>query len=227
MATDEPRAVNRRWMLSTIGVGTAVGIAGCLSDDPGDGQPENGEPEDDDTDNGEDDGTEDEDELDVEPAEFPEDRECAVCSMVAAEYPDWNAQLVHDDEHREYFCTSGCMSAYYVDPERFDGSDAEIVGVWVTEYENRDLVDAADVYFVRVTDTDHVDDPMRRNPTPFADRESAVAFTEDFDEYDDDDVLTLDDFDLDLATLYRQRAFEDDDDDGHDHDDDDDGHDDH
>lgn len=144
----------------------------------------------------------------IEPTDFPSDAECAVCNMMAAEHPEWNAQVLHESENREYFCSSGCMLAYYVDQERFGDCQAEIVGVWVTEFETTALIDGTDAQYVRVTDSDHVDDVMMRNPTPFADREDALAFVDDFDEYDEDDVITIDDFDLELAKLYRGKFFE-------------------
>ncbi|ELY44266.1 lipoprotein [Natronorubrum sulfidifaciens JCM 14089] len=201
-------------MLSSIGVGTAVGLAGCLGGDDS----ESG----DDTDNtadgngdGDDTNGTGTDDLDLEAAEFPADQECAVCSMTAADHPDWNAQAVHDDGHREYFCSSGCLAAYYAAPEEFGGPDSEIEGVWVTEYETGELIDGTEASFVRVTDPDDVDDIMMRNPTPFADRADAEAFIDEFDAYDEDDIITLEEFDMELAELYRSQFFEDDDGNGH------------
>ncbi|MFP8891206.1 nitrous oxide reductase accessory protein NosL [Natrialbaceae archaeon A-CW2] len=192
-------ACNRRHMLGILGTGTVVGVAGCLgtNDDDGPG-----------------------DDADIEEAvEFPAERACAVCSMVTEEYPDWNAQLVHEDGTREFFCSAGCMAAYYAAPEAFDGPDVAVANVWVTEYETGELIDASEAVFVRVSHSDHVDDIMMKNPTPFAERSDAEAFIDEFDEYDEDDIITLEDFDMDLATFYRGRFFEssDDGDTGHDH----------
>ena len=228
MSRFDERTVDRRWLLGTIGAGTAVGLAGCLGgdgeeDDGGTDDDESGEEAEDDVDDANGEGANGEGELAFEEADFPEGRECAVCSMVAEEYPDWNAQLVHEDGHREYFCSAGCLSAYYAAPEEFGGPDSEIVGVWVTDFETGELIDGTDAYYVRVTDPDHVDDIMMRNPTPFADRDDAVAFVERFDEYDEDDIITLEEFDMELAMLYRSRFFEDGDD-GHGHGDDGHGH---
>ncbi len=71
--------------------------------------------------------------------------------------------------------------------------------------------------FVRVTDPDHVDDIMMRNPTPFADRSDAESFVDEYDEYDEDDILEFESFDRELAEYYRGRFFEESDDEGHDH----------
>ena len=158
----------------------------------------------------------DEDEL-AEPTVFPDDRGCAVCQMVAADYPDWNAQVVHADGHREYFCSAGCLAGYYPDPTAFGGPETDIEGVWVTDVETQELIDASSASFVRVTDTDHVDDIMMRNPTPFADRADAEAFVDGFDAYDTDDIITLSAFDAELAELYRGRFFVEDGDDSDDH----------
>ncbi|MDQ2050063.1 nitrous oxide reductase accessory protein NosL [Natronolimnohabitans sp. A-GB9] len=208
---------HRRAILGSIGAGAAVGLAGCLGGDDENGE-ENGDENGDENgeENGEENGDENGDENGEEtasleePAEFPEGRDCAVCSMEAGDYPDWNAQLVHEDEHREFFCSAGCMAAYYAAPEEFDGSDAAVEGVWVTDFETGELIDGTEAYYVRVTDPDHVDDIMMRNPTPFAERSDAEAFVDEFDEYDDEDIITLEDFDRDLAELYRSRFFEED-----------------
>lgn len=140
-----------------------------------------------------------------EPTEVPSDATCPVCNMVPAQYPDWNAQLVHEDEERVFFCTSGCMTAYYVVPERFDAPDAAIAGVWVTDFVTSDLIDGLEANYVLETDTDRVDDPMMRNPLPFVDRASAIAYVEQYDDLAEDDVVTIDEFDQDIAELYRER----------------------
>ena len=191
--------VTRRRIVELAGAGVVFGLAGCAGEEPTD---DDESPSDDESST----DVEDEHSHD-EPSAFPEDEPCAVCNMIAEEYPAWNAQLVDDDGHREYFCSAGCLLAYYVDPERFDGSNAEITGVWVTDFESGDLIDGTDAFFVRVTDSEHVDDIMGMNPTPFADREAAEAFVAEFDEYGDDDIITLEDFDRDLAEHYRSNFY--------------------
>ena len=189
-----PWTIGRRTVLGTIVAGGTLSVAGCIGDD------EQG-------------GNDDEQSGLDEPVSVPDDRSCAICNMAPEEYPEWNAQLAHEDGSREFFCSAGCLSAYYPDPERFDGPDSSIVTAWVTDFETGELFDASAGYFVRVTDPDHVDDIMMMNPTPFADRDDAEAFTEEFDEYDEDDIITIEEFDHELARFYRSRFFEEHDDD--------------
>jgi copper chaperone NosL len=205
MQHDGPH-VDRRTVIGAFGTGAVLALAGCAGGD--DGEEGDDETTADDDANGEDGDGDGEPTPLAEPTAFPDGEACAVCNMITADHPDWNAQLVHEDETRTYFCSSGCMAAYYVDPERFDGPDAAVSNVWVTGYESRELVDASEAHFVRITDSGHVDDVMMMNPTPFADRADAEAFVAEFDEYGEADIIGLEAFDMDLATLYRGRLFE-------------------
>jgi len=195
---DARRHLDRRTVVGTLGMTAAVALAGCSAGDDtgdgtGDGAAETGE------------GST----ADLESAvAFPDGEGCAVCNMVAAEHPTWNAQLVHEDGTRSFFCSSGCFAAYYVDPARFDGPASAVANGWVTDYETGELCPAETAYFVRVTETDHVDDIMRMNPTPFADRADAEAFVDSFEAYGDNDIIQLDAFDQNLAVLYRPQFFE-------------------
>lgn len=202
------RQIDRRTVLGTTSSGLALALAGCIgSDDDGD---ENGETAGDDTESAEDQSdTDNEDSSHLDEAvEFPADEACAVCGMAPADHPRWNAQLVHEDETRAYFCSSGCLLAYSVDPGHFEGPDSEIATAWATGYETGTLVEAEEASFVRVDDADHVDDIMQINPTPFADRSDAEAFVGQFDAYDQSDIITYGDFDRDLAELYRAQFFD-------------------
>ncbi|WP_205738808.1 nitrous oxide reductase accessory protein NosL [Halonotius aquaticus] len=156
------------------------------------------------------DGEAADDETATQPAAIPADANCEVCNMVAADYPAWNAQLTHDTGDNAYFCSSGCLAAYIAEPSRFGGPKASIDTAWVTEYETESFLQASEAFFVRVANPDHVDDVMMKNPTPFATREDAVAFTESFDAYGEDDILRFSDFDMELATFYRGKFFKDD-----------------
>ncbi|TKR27747.1 nitrous oxide reductase accessory protein NosL [Natronomonas salsuginis] len=210
---DTDRTVStRRDVLAATGVGLLVGVAGCTgngdapADDGGNG-----------TEDGSDRGTDDRNEETGDsngeanlgkPVAFPEDVSCPVCNMMPAEYPKWNAQLAHTNGDRAFFDTSGCLAAYTAYTDRFGGPDADLEAAWVTGFETGDLLRASDAYFVRVTDPDHVDDVMMRNPTPFADRGDAEAFVEEFDAYGDGDIITFEDFDKDLAMFYRERFIQ-------------------
>jgi len=199
---------NRRAVIGTTVSGVAFALAGCVGDaDTGgaDNQSDSGE----DVDDGQQPA-----QLDS-PTEFPDGQECAVCNMVTPEYPEWNAQLVKEDGTRVYFCSSGCLLAYTVDPEHFGGDNSEIANVWVTDYETGDLINGQESYYVRVQDSNHVDDIMMKNPTPFADLDDAEAFVDELNnefeaQYDKDtDIITFSEFDMELAMFYRDQFFED------------------
>jgi nitrous oxide reductase accessory protein NosL len=146
----------------------------------------------------------------TDPASVPADASCAVCNMMPAKFPDYNAQLTVEAGDRVFFCSSGCLGAYYVDPGHFDSGHegAAFAGVWVHDHETKEVIDATSAWFVRETNADRVDDPMQRNPLPFADREAAAAYVAEYDDLSEEDVLRLADFDMELATFYRGRFFE-------------------
>lgn len=206
-----PYTTGRRRILQLIGAGSIGGIAGCLDTDSAEADEPRDEDESETPDPADSEAAPETGETAAadlrEPVTVPADRTCAVCNMVPAEYPDWNAQLVHEQGDREFFCSSGCMAAYIADPPRFEGPDTAVETIWVTGFETGELHEATAVVFVRVTDSEHVDDIMGRNPVPFAEREDADAFLTDFDAYDESDLLTIDDFDRDLAEFYRSRFF--------------------
>lgn len=209
--TTEEDTVDRRWVLGTIGIGAAAGLAGCLGDD-GDDIEGAGDDEDEDEEDNEDTG----DELTLsEPAAFPENEDdgvCAVCSMIAAEYPNWNAQVVHEDGHREYMCSKGCLTAYYFAPDKFTSGDAdeEIAGVWATCFQSGDLIDATEAYFVYEQERERQDFPMPMgSPLAFTNREEAVSYVEEYDELSEDEhVITLEDIDREVAEFYREPRLE-------------------
>ncbi len=220
MARDQ-RPVYRRRVLGAVGIGATVAVAGCLGDDevepdddPEDATDDAAEADDEEVDDAADDDEEEEHDL-AEPVDFPEDPdegECAACQMVAAEYPDWNAQLVHADGHREYFCSKGCLVVYYYDPARFTSGDPdeEIDGVWATCFESGELIDATESYFVFERDRDRHDYPMPRgSPLLFSSRDSAVEYVESDDELTEDEhVFTLEEIDRDIAEFYRGPLLE-------------------
>ena len=195
--------MERRTVLQTAAVGATLAIAGCMtqSEPASDGNTTDDQPTDDETTDGE---------TAAQPATIPADANCEVCNMVAADYPAWNAQLTHDTGDNAYFCSAGCLAAYTADPPRFDGPDSAVDTAWVTEYDTESFITAGKAFFVRVRDPGHVDDIMMKNPTPFVSREDAIAFTESFDAYGEDDIIRFSDFDMELATFYRGKFFNDD-----------------
>lgn len=176
--------IDRRRVLALLSAGVATGLAGCGGDG---GTPTAS--------------------LD-RTVSFPADSRCPVCDMKAADYPDWNAQVVHEDGTRAFFDTAGCLVTYYTLPGQFADTDAPIRGVWVTDFETRDLVDGTTAHYALETDSDRVDDPMRLNPAPFADRTDAVAYVDAVDYLTTDDIVGLEAFDRELAMQYRSRFVE-------------------
>jgi len=143
-----------------------------------------------------------------EPVDFPAESRCPVCEMKSANFPDWNAQAVHEDGTQVFFDTAGCLVTYYALPDEFAETDAPFVGVWVTDFETRELVDGTTAHYALETDSDRVDDPMRLNPAPFADRADAVAYVDAVDYLTTDDIVELDAFDRELVTRYRSQFVE-------------------
>lgn len=214
------KSVDRRWILATLGTGTTLAVAGCLdgSTDENAGGTDDSADESDPADGAEADDGDTDDESTTpsldEPAAFPTGDEggCGVCNMHSVDYPDWNTQVVHEDGHREYFCSTGCLIAYYYEPTAFGGEDAdgEIVGVWATSFESGELADATEGYFVFEQDRDRHDYPMPRgSPPAFEDREAALAYVEEYDDRSEDDLFTLEDVDEEIATFYRGPVLED------------------
>ncbi|THE62825.1 hypothetical protein D8Y22_20400 [Salinadaptatus halalkaliphilus] len=199
--TNREGRLGRRRLLGLLGAGATVGAAGCLDGDGTDG----------DGDEQPDDGDDDEREVITlehpgdEPILFTDSQNCQVCNMTPTHYSDWQSQLAHEGGEGVVFCTPGCLGAYYVSPTDHNGPDSDIVGVWTTDYETGDLIDATEASFVIVTDDTTVDDPMGLNPRPFADHEAAVSFAESWDPEDltEDDIVDLEEIDYDIATIYR------------------------
>jgi len=140
--------------------------------------------------------------------DVPDDARCAVCDMKAANFPAWNAQAVHADDTRAFFCTSGCATTYYAVPEQFAETDADIAGLWVRDLNSQDLVDGTAAYYALETDADRLDDPMRVNPAPFAARSDAVTYVDAVEYLSADDIVELTAFDRELAEQYRGQLLE-------------------
>ena len=140
--------------------------------------------------------------------DVPSDASCAVCEMNVAKFGAWNAQGVHDDDTRAFFCSSGCALTYYVVPSDFAATDAPIAGLWVTDHESGSFVDASEASFVLETDSDRLDDPMRLNPVPFESRDDALAYVEDAAGLSAEDIVELPDFDREIAQEYRGRFLD-------------------
>lgn len=111
------------------------------------------------------------------PAPGKTDR-CAVCGMLVAEFPQWISGLTLKDGRHYYFdgpkdlfiCLlnlPGCLP---------DVSEAQIAGVFVTEYYSTRQVSATEVVFVTGSD---VIGPMGTELVPVSGREAAESFRRD------------------------------------------------
>jgi len=143
-----------------------------------------------------------------EPVAVPSDATCPVCEMTPAEFPAWNAQVVHEDGQRAHFDTSGCMAAYVAFPDQFAVTDSTVGSVWVTDFETDDLIDGQTAHYALETDPERVGDPMGTNPAPFADRADAEAYVDAVDYLTTDDIVGFDALDADVARQYRGRLIE-------------------
>ncbi|EMA35470.1 nitrous oxide reductase accessory protein NosL [Halobiforma nitratireducens] len=197
----------RRRVLAAIGAGSLVGVAGCVGggesdgDGDGDGEDDVASP-DDDADGGEPspflvDHPGD------EPQPFESDHMCGVCTMGVTSYDERNAQLAHETGDGMMFCSPGCLFAYYVAPDHFDGPDSDVVGVWVTDFDTGDLIDGFEAYYALEHDDRRADDPMGVDPRVYEDEDLAVAYVEEYDDLGEDDVITFSEVDEDVARIYR------------------------
>ncbi|MCU4925195.1 nitrous oxide reductase accessory protein NosL [Halobacteria archaeon AArc-dxtr1] len=126
-----------------------------------------------------------------EPTDVPTST-CPVCSMQPQQYDEWNAQLAHEDEGGLFFDTTGCLFAYLTDPTAFGGPEADVGGVWVTDFETHETIDATAATFVLEHDDGRLDDPMAPNPLPFADEDDATAYVDSYDDLDESDLAAYD-----------------------------------
>ena len=173
-----PTSLKRRGLLAAAGCATAAGLTGCLGSTQGaEGGGDSGSGG-----TGESNDKEAETvDFEKEPVEYP-DQTCDVDARNVRDHPGWNAQILHEDGERAFFCTSGDMGAYYTSPRAFGVSEADIAGVWVTDYDTGETIDGTDAYYVFIADPTLVEMPAGRNPIPFAERDRAEEFVAGFDQ---------------------------------------------
>lgn len=145
----------------------------------------------------------------LEPAMVPDGESCGVCKMEPAMFPDANSQVSFEDGERTYFCSPGCLTAFYADPGTFEDErvQADIVGAWDHDYGTKERIDALAASYVLETDAERVDLPMMTNPVPFDERTDAIAYVDQYDDLAAEDVRALTGFTVDVATTYRGKFF--------------------
>ncbi|MES3162274.1 MAG: nitrous oxide reductase accessory protein NosL [Halorubrum sp.] len=188
--------MNRRTYLAAVAGGLA--LAGCVGDEG-----------DDSADADEDDSyqrlVEDEEFPPVsEPADVPSEPLCGVCNMTPADYPHANAQVVHENEARQFFCSPGCLTTYTVAPDAVAETDSPIATAWARDTNHEELVAAEDLYWVLDTNPDRGIDPMR-NPLPYEEHDDALAWVEDHGNLAPADIVTTDE--ITVADVEEYRAF--------------------
>lgn len=142
-----------------------------------------------------------------EPGEAPDDMLCPACNHTPANWPESNGQVVHEDDHRQFVCSPGCLVAYREAPDQYAATDAPILTEWVRDIETRELhrIDRETLYWVLDTSPDDWRgiDPMS-NPLPFVDREDAVAYIEEWDDLTvEEHLVGTDELDREIARKYR------------------------
>ncbi|RKD97590.1 nitrous oxide reductase accessory protein NosL [Halopiger aswanensis] len=198
----EDGPITRRRLLGAAGAGTAL-VAGCLGGGTEEDSGVEGHSDDAAADGGENRyGESLVDHPGDEPIAFVDGQQCPVCRMTPASYGGWHCQLAHENGEGAVFDTPGCLFAYYA----YQPVEAPVTAGWVMGIEAGDLIDATEAHYVLVTDKRATaDEPMGPNPRPFADREDAVAYLEDWDaeELTEDDVISLSDVGQEHAEIYR------------------------
>lgn len=141
-----------------------------------------------------------------EPGEAPAEMACPACNHTPADHPEVNAQVVHDDGHRQFLCTPGCFVAYRQAPVQYADSNTPIVRGWVRDVDSGDHHEVDGETFVWVIDTspdpERGIDPMS-NPLPYTDRERAQAYVDQWNELSDEDIVPTPELDREIARKYR------------------------
>lgn len=139
-----------------------------------------------------------------EPAVAPDDMLCGVCNHTPADWPGANGQVVHDDEHRQFLCSPGCLVSYTVAPAQFVATAAPIARSWGRAVPSGSIHPIDDFYWVIDTsrDADRGIDPMH-NPLPYTSWDDAVEFVDGWQDLTVDDIVETAELDRELASNYR------------------------
>ena len=201
----ERDGLERRRLLGALGVGAAVGVAGCLGGDGGD--------------SGDDDraqvyepsfSIENSEEMPLRyDSERLQSQRCDVCGMPIKKY-DGKSQLIHENGQVAVFDFPGCLFAYKVSST----PESPIQDAWTTdEATGNHYIDAMEANYVLITDKEAADDPMGIEPRPYTHRSDAVMFLENWEAEDlspeEDIIVGLDEVDMETAKIYRKNRLPD------------------
>jgi nitrous oxide reductase accessory protein NosL len=103
---------------------------------------------------------------------------CPVCGMFVAKYPDWLAEVVFKDGSVAFFDGAKDLYKYYLNLKKYEPkkTQADVVGIFVTEYYGTKLIDGTKAYYVIGSD---VYGPMGRELIPFLTEADAKEFMAD------------------------------------------------
>jgi nitrous oxide reductase accessory protein NosL len=128
------------------------------------------------------------------PQEIPADVTCGKCGMFPANYPQWQAQVIFDDNSMTPFDGCKCMFGYMFNMEKFDPAHTreQIAAVWVRDFDSGEWTDGRQAHYVVGSE---VMGPMGKELIPFADAAAAQAFQQehggDMAEFSDINMATL------------------------------------
>ena len=107
----------------------------------------------------------------------PRDK-CPVCGMFVAKYPDFLASVVFRDGAVFHFDGVKDLMKFYVRLDRYSPGrkQADIDGVWVTDYYRMKLIDGRRAHYVIGSD---VYGPMGKELIPFEKKTGAEEFLKD------------------------------------------------
>ena len=104
---------------------------------------------------------------------------CRVCSMKAAKYPQWHAQVQFQDGSTAVFDGGQCLFRYLLNRAEYDKDQAEkdISAVWVKDYNSSKWLSAGKAHYVVGS---RKIGPMGIQIIAFAERQAAMDFQMQF-----------------------------------------------
>lgn len=130
--------------------------------------------------------------LAIEP-KMPGPRErCPVCGMFVAQYPEWIATIVLENDEQVFFDGAKDMFRYYFSLPQGEITREDIHGIFVTEYYSARYAPVEDVFFVLGTD---VYGPMGAELIPVRGQRNAETFMRD---YSGDRIVVFDEVTADM-----------------------------